>query len=199
MVPHSNKLNFNLYENYKYRTFFYIFPPINKDLKMARIRRRRYYRKKNKWNIEQRPIDTEVTSTWSSENGFRQKQLTIVPESATEGVRKAGRFNIKLTYNDSNLTAPPPLSVTTLYWALMYIPEGATTTGLFPTSTELVRPSNFVLGSGVVNGQNGVISISSRLYKNLNANDKIVLYLATGVSNNSIRFLGLVKYAICYN
>lgn len=166
---------------------------------MARYRRRRYYRKNNKWNIEQRPIDTGATSSWSIENNWRQKQIEIVPASLTEGVRKAGKFNIKLTYENGNIATPPPLTSTTLYWALVYIPEGATTTGLFPTSTELIRPSNFVLGSGVVSGQNGVINISSRLYKNLNANDKIMLYLGAKVNDQTIKFLGLIRYAICYN
>ena len=88
---------------------------------------------KNKYNIENRPFETQ---SWSIENNFKQTQVSIVSPSTTEGVRKAGRFTITL----ANTQVFP-------YWALLYVPEGGTTTGLFPDSNTLVNPSNYVLAS----------------------------------------------------
>jgi len=129
---------------------------------MARYRRRRYYRKR-KYNIEQKPISITAPSTL--QNGYYQNQTNIVPPAATEGVRQVARMTITLTgsFND---TRP-------LFWALVYIPEGAVTSSLFPNSTTLFNPSSYVLASGVSDSDAGPIRISSRLKKNLNANDHL--------------------------
>jgi len=153
---------------------------------MARYRRRRYYRKR-KYNIEQKPISITAPSTL--QNGYYQNQTNIVPPAATEGVRQVARMTITLTgsFND---TRP-------LFWALVYIPEGAVTSSLFPNSTTLFNPSSYVLASGVSDSDAGPIRISSRLKKNLNANDQI--YLLTASTQSGGQYIGLVKYAICYN
>lgn len=157
---------------------------------MARYRRRRIY-KKRKYNVENRPIAFQVNN--SIENGYFQNQTVIVPPSTTEGVRQVARMTITLTaFNDN---------VRPIYWALVYIPEGAVTSALFPNASTLFNPSNYVLASGVADPTSGPIRISSRLKKNLNANDQI--YLLTAVSKNNAEDIivlnGLVRYAICYN
>ena len=157
---------------------------------MARHRRRRFY-KKRKYNIENRPLDFQAPTT--AENGFYQNSINIVPPSTTEGVRQVARMTITLT----NKTDNPTANQGTLFWALVYIPEGAITSALFPNSTTLFQPSNYVLGSGVSDGNAGPIRISSRLRKNLNANDQI--YLVTATAQASSQWVGLVRYAICYN
>lgn len=150
---------------------------------MARYRRRRYYRK-NKFNVETRPISFTTPST--QQNGFYQNQTPIVPPSTTEGVRKVGKFTLSLETGGG-----------VLYWALVYIPEGATTTALFPSSTELFVPSSYVLSSGVASSNTGVTRISSRLWKNLNAGDQIFLLTANNTAGVSIR--GLSRYVIAFN
>lgn len=158
---------------------------------MARYYRRRYYRKKNKYNIENRTVKALIPQ--NQENGYYQNQINIVPATTTEGVRKVTRFNITLTQNIFN--GP-------IYWALVYIPEGAVTSSLFPVMGTLFNPSNYVLTSGVCDTQAGPIRISSRIQKNLNAGDQI--YLLTAAVNQPSQpgtyFLeGLVRYAITYN
>ena len=99
---------------------------------MARKRSRRYYRR-HKFNVETRPVSFSTPQI--QENGFYQNQVNIVPPSTTEGVRKVGKFTISVQLN----------TTTPLYWALVYIPEGAQTSALFPSSTELFVPSSYVL------------------------------------------------------
>lgn len=157
---------------------------------MARYRRRRYSRKR-KYNIENRPLNITVPNT--TENGFFQNQTEIVPATTTEGVRQVARMTITLTgYNDT---------IRPVYWALVYIPEGAVTSSLFPNQTTLFNPSNYVLASGVSDPTSGPIRISSRLRKNLNASDRIYLLTATNKNNATdlVVLNGLVRYAICYN
>ena len=84
-----------------------------------------------------------------------------------------------------------------IYWALVYIPEGAVTSSLFPNATTLFQPSNYVLASGIADSSAGPIRISSRLKKNLNANDQI--YLLTACRQQQLIFEGLVRYAIAYH
>lgn len=151
---------------------------------MARYRKRIIYRTKRKYNIENRPIEIQFTGT-TQENGFYQQATVIVPPSTIEGVRQVARMTI-------SLQGPQPL-----YWALVYIPEGVTTTALFPNSTTLFEPSNYVLNAGVVDPDAGPIRISTKLRKNLNAGDRIFLLTATGTTQTVYR--GLVRYAICYN
>lgn len=153
---------------------------------MARRRYRRYRR--GKYNIENRPIQFQPPQ--AQENGYYQNQVLIVPPSTTEGVRQVARMTISLT--STNDAATP------LYWALVYLPEGTqVTSALFPNTTTLFEPSNFVLGTGIADPSAGPIRISSRLRKNLNANDRI--YLLTATSVNTYYYQGLIRYAIKYN
>lgn len=154
---------------------------------MVRRYRKRNYRK-NKYNIENRPFETE---SWSVQNGFKQTTVSIVPPTTTEGVRKAGRFTITM----SNTQVFP------YYWALVYIPEGGTTSSLFPDANTLLNPSNYVLASGITGNSsgNGTSRIFSKLFKNLKAGDQIQLYIATSTANENPNIPGLIRYAICYN
>lgn len=157
---------------------------------MARYYRRRRYYRKGKYNIENRPLSFNIGSL---ENGYYQSQIPIVPPSTTEGVRQVARMTITLT-PVSDVAFPA-------FWAIVYIPEGAVTSSLFPNDTTLFQPSNYVLASGVSDATAGPIRISSRLRKNLNANDQIYLLVATSKADPSdpVQFRGLVKYAIKYN
>lgn len=155
---------------------------------MARYSRRRYYYRKGKYNIETRPI--RFTTPTTTDNGYYQNQIQVVPPSTTEGVRQVARLTVSLTGSNDN--ALP------IFWALVYIPEGVTTTSLFPTASTLFEPSAYVLSSGVADPNAGPIRISSRIRKNLNAGDQIYLLTASNQSNQAL-FLGLVRYAIKFN
>lgn len=157
---------------------------------MARYRRRRFYRK-GKYNIENRPLSFQAPE--ATENNFFQNQIEIVPATTTEGVRQVARMTITLTTINDN-TRP-------VFWALVYIPEGTIASALFPNSTTLFNPSNYVLSSGVSDPTAGPIRISSRIRKNLNASDRIFLLTAVqkGAATDLVAYNGLVRYAIKYN
>lgn len=157
---------------------------------MAKTYKKKTYYNKKKYNIENRPVQFTAPST--AENSFYQNSIQIVPPSTVEGVRQVARMTITLT----NSTDRPTENQGTLFWAIVYIPEGVSTTALFPTSTVLFQPSNYVLASGVSDGNAGPIRISSRLRKNLNAGDQIFLLTATGQASST--WVGLIRYAICF-
>lgn len=170
---------------------------------MARYyRRRRIYRKKNKWNIEQKPSLT-ASSAWqtiSTEGSFRNQVLVpIVPAISQEGVRKVKNISISAAIVDSGSstgTSGP------IYWALIYAPEGTVINEL-RWADELYQPSNFVINSGILDNSNtSKYRITSRLARNLNANDRIYLLLGTNTSTGNYPLPSinwLTRYAVCFN
>ena len=170
---------------------------------MARYRRRRYYRKKNKWSIEQRPgfILGGGWATVSDTYLNRQALIPVVTATQQEGVRKAKNISISLATPSTENTLNKNSS---FYWALLYQPEGITP-GDLSSQGQLYQPSQYVISSGIVTSTQGKMRISSRLARNLNQGDSI--YLLIGTNNLSLpsepnqnqRFNYLVRYAICYN
>lgn len=174
---------------------------------MARYRKRRIiFRKKNKWSIEQRP-GFIAGNGWSSTSDTylnRQSLIPIVNATSQEGVRKAKNISISIATPASQSQVPVNGS---FYWALIYLPEGQTA-GELSSTGQLYQPSQFVISSGIVSGEQGKMRITSRLARNLNQGDSI--YLLLGTNSNFIysgttstpetyRFNYLVRYAICYN
>lgn len=179
---------------------------------MARYRRRRFYRKKNKWSIEQRPsfIAGNGWSTASDEFLNRQALIPIVSATTQEGVRKVKNFTISITTPLFTATGVSTGTVNqynnVFYYALIYLPEGVTANELSSTG-DLYQPSQNVMKAGIVNSQNGKIRVFSRLARNLNAGDSIYLLIGTNqnmlstlvTGDNRQRFNVLTQYAICYN
>lgn len=180
---------------------------------MARYyRKRRFYRKKNKWDIEQR-ASTTYQNAWQSISGIgyfnRQVLVPIVPAITQEGVRKVKNLSISMAISSpgGNGTNNPDEQVRTygpIYWALVYAPEGTPVNDL-QMDGELYQPSNFVINSGIIDNTNtNKYRISSRLARNLRANDRIYLILGTNL-NTSAEYAAtpsinwLVRYAVCFN
>ena len=167
---------------------------------MARYyRRKRIYRKKNKWNIEQR-ASTSASNAWrqiTTAGSFSQQILVpIVPAIQQEGVRKVKNISISMAMvNSGNYYGP-------IYWALIYAPEGTVINEL-KYDDELYQPSNFVINSGIISNQNeNKYRISSRLARNLNANDRIYLLMGTRptqIGGDLPTINWLVRYAVCFN
>lgn len=179
---------------------------------MARYRKRRFYRKKNKWSIEQRPgfIAGNGWATTSDQFINRQALIPIVSATTQEGVRKVKNFTISITTPLYTATGVSEGTVNqynnVFYYALIYLPEGITANELSSTG-DLYRPSQNVMKAGIVNSQNGKIRVFSRLARNLNAGDSIYLLIGTNANmlgtiptdDSRRRFNVLTQYAICYN
>lgn len=170
---------------------------------MARYSRRRYrYIKKNKWSIEQKPGFIAGNGWATTQDTYlnRQALIPIVQATTQEGVRKAKNISVSIA------TPANGVGNASFYWALLYSPEGNTPNELSSTG-QLYQPSQYVISSGIVSGEQGKLRISSRLARNLNQGDSI--YLLIGTNSNFIspsadpasnyRFNYLVRYAICYN
>ena len=165
---------------------------------MARFyRKRRFYRKKNKWSIEQRPGFVTGAGWSTTADGYlnRQALIPIVASTQQEGVRKAKNMTISLATGSNTGNSNYPY-----YYALIYLPEGQTANEL-QSQGQLYTPSQFIISSGIVTSEQGKMRITSRLARNLNQGDAI--YLLLGTNNNNLgsnsRFDYLVQYAICYN
>lgn len=172
---------------------------------MARYSRRRYrIYKKNKWSIEQRPGFIAGNGWATTTDTFlnRQALIPIVAATTQEGVRKAKNMSISIATPAKN---SGELTNEAFYWALVFVPEGMTPNELSSTG-QLYQPSQYVISSGIVTGDQGKLRMTSRLAKNLNQGDAI--YLLIGTNSNFVngntpesnyRFNYLVRYAICYN
>lgn len=171
---------------------------------MARYyRKRRFYRKKNKWSIEQRPGFIQGNGWVTAQDQYlnRQALIPIVQSTQQEGVRKAKNLSISVATPSPNNQANVNY---TFYWALIYLPEGQTP-GELASTGQLYTPSQFVISSGIVTSEQGKMRITSRLARNLNQGDSIYLLIGTNSTflqnstDASYRFNYLVRYAICYN
>ena len=121
---------------------------------MARYyRRRRIYRKKNKWNIEQKPSQT-ASSAWvtsSNTDSFKyQVLIPVVPAISQEGVRKVKNISISAAMSNKGSTTG---TTGPIYWALIYAPEGTIINELHYQG-DLYQPSNFVINSGIIDNDN---------------------------------------------
>lgn len=171
---------------------------------MARYyRRRRFYRKKNKWSIEQRSgfIAGGGWSTATDAYLNRQALIPVVAATDQEGVRKAKNISISLSTPTTTTTYDANYP---FYWALVYLPEGVAAQELSSTG-QLYPSSQYVMNSGIVSSVQGKMRIWSRLARNLNQGDSIYLLLGTSQAyltddtNFRNRFNYLIRYAICYN
>ena len=173
---------------------------------MARYYRKKRYYKKHKWNIEQRASNS-VASAWTTINNQgsfnRQILVPVVPAISQEGVRKVKNISISaaIAYQGTTGSTSTNPSYGPIYWALIYAPEGTTINEL-KFNDELYQPSNFVINSGIIDNTNNTkYRISSRLARNLKANDRIYLLMGTNVSSGEqpAGINWLIRYAVCFN
>lgn len=134
------------------------------------------YGKGKKWSTESccRTLSFDTTST--------TQNALIVDSTDVQGQRKAAYFTLNIASPNSTDSSLPAI-----YWALVYVPEGASPNQLHLTdSTDLYQPSNYILGSGVWQpGSQNRFKIAG--LRKLNAGDKIYLVggqLGTAVATN---------------
>lgn len=159
---------------------------------MARTRRRSRKIRKLRYNVEQRRFfvnSSDWTSGGSGEYNYNHS-IELVPASETEGVRKVKHISADISY------LMEAANTTVVYYAIVYVPEGTLLTKL-RTTGDLYRPSSYVLGTGLINMGVPKAKIYTRLSKNLNAGDKIVLIFGTQQNNKEIQ--GIIKYAVAFN
>ena len=163
---------------------------------------RKYYKRtynKDKYSIEITNFRTDQVSNWTSITGDGsdtadsfQSNYVIVPASDTQGMRKVKHLTISIGNTVANANAP-------IYYAIVYVPQG---TDPLPIRTPLTGVScnayvanQFVMSCGSVDFDAGPTRIYTRISRNLNSGDRIMLVLASTLGGSAI-YQGTVKYAI---
>lgn len=146
--------------------------------------RRRYYRgKRVKYSVENRcaMLTAPIYPT--------QAQLNIVPQTGVEGMRKVKHLTVTMSSEADTTTG--------LYWALVYVPEGYNPNNLSLTGgSSLYEPNQNVMACGVMDFSAGPCRIHSRLSRNLNSGDRIVLVVASTNTTAALNVACVISYAI---
>ena len=120
------------------------------------------------------------------------QQVVVVPDTNIQGMRKVKHLTVSLAARDLN-----NVENDICYWALVYVPQGTAVNTLSLTGgTGMYEPNQFVMNCGVMDFSAGPCRITSRVSRNLNSGDRIVLILNGGAVTTE-RFYGyVVRYAI---
>lgn len=147
----------------------------------------RYKRPRKKYSVQQKAFGFSAATSSTT-------QVEVVPATAVEGMRKVK--NITVT-----ATVPTPYDAP-LYWALIYVPQGASpgvlniaTAASDPTS--LYEPNQYVMNCGIADSNAGPIRFWSPLARNLNDGDRIFLLIRHSATE-AIEIRTLIRYAIAY-
>lgn len=98
-----------------------------------------------------------------------QYQFSLIAPISSQGMRKVKNFTLSFV---SNSEMP-------LFWALVYVPEGnlpsILSIGTSQASTSLYEPNQNVIMSGLIHARSAQQTFRTRLARNLNSGDSIVL------------------------
>jgi len=149
---------------------------------------RKYYKKyrgnRDKYSVEQQAGTLTIPAT-------AQAYATVVPDTAIQGMRKVKHLTISMAAAESSDQAGP-----WSYWCLVYVPQGTTPNTMNLTGTTgMYEPNQFVMNCGVVDFSAGPCRISSRLSRNLNSGDKIVLIMSNPLTTPR-NYEYVVRYAV---
>lgn len=149
--------------------------------------------KKTKYSVEQKSFSL-VSPTTGPVNGLYQSTVQVVEPIAIQGMRKVKHLMVNLA---SYVTGSAD-GANTLYWALVYVPQG-TTIGALNLNNSMYEPNQYVMNCGIIDASAGPLRFTSPLARNLNSGDAIYLVLGTtgATANNNLQ--GVVKYAIALN
>ena len=146
--------------------------------------KKRYRGNRDKYSVEHTAFQTSVAAATTT-------SIVVVPSSNIRGMRKVKHLTISIAGASSGVG---------VYWALVYCPEGYSPQAFnVPTaenpSVDLYYANQFVMSCGVLDFDAGPQRISTRLSRNLNSGDSIVLLLRS-VSGELSGLQGVVQYAI---
>ena len=124
--------------------------------------------------------------------------LPLVPKIEQGGVRKAKNFTLRIATD-----APIPI-----FFALVYVPEGnspseikfgTTISQHTLTSMSFYEPNQNVIIAGICGGgQQSPMAFKTRLARNLNSNDSVVLVFRPCLDIEQKSIAAMLNYAISY-
>lgn len=183
-----------------------------------RYRRRRYAVsrpvKTTKYSNETFAFQSILFSEDDSDHAYSTTRLIpVLTNGSFLGTRKVKNFTIRVAPRKTQQSMVDPTVEGTvdsvIYWALVYVPEGTSAselhvgTNTIPAS--LYDPNQNVIASGMASSATGITTVKTRLARNLNSNDNIVMILwdtrapATGVvdSTTTVCFVS-INFAIAF-
>lgn len=153
--------------------------------------RRKYRGSRDKYSVEQTATVAVVPAATATAPG--QSGIVIVPPTATQGMRKVKHITVSLAQPGQVSTANSPTSV---FWALVYVPQGTTPNQLSLTGSSMYEPNQFVMNCGTFDCNAGPVRFHSPISRNLNSGDKIYLIIANPNQSAQGVFLYTVRYAV---
>ena len=149
---------------------------------MAPYKRRvRFTAKRDKYSVEQQAGTIAVPAN-------QQAWVQVVPDTTIGGMRKVKHLTVSLASTGAG-------GSTVGFWALVYVPQGTTPSTVSITGTSFYEPNQFVMNCGTFDSNAGPVRLHSRISRNLNSGDKIVLILANP-SGSAADYQFCVRYAI---
>lgn len=120
-----------------------------------------------------------------------QQNTLVIPGSNQQGKRKAKNFTLRMK-TDSDIP---------LFWALLYVPEGLNPSMItLSASGSMYEPAQNVIMSGIISKNSAQDTFRSRLARNLNSGDRIILSIRPALNdvnfNGSVQ--GICNYVISY-
>lgn len=196
---------------YKYRTFPYIFPPINQDLKMARRTRRKYWKRKSgRWS----PNIVKISSTNNASAGefVNVEDLATNSSSNSNGVAQVFTVkNFEITFTIEVETYTPGQFLESMTAYVMYVPQGMSITSNYyaqhpeyimtykylgsPTSPQIYSVGSTQYAQETQQYQ--PIRIRTRMSRKLQTGDRVVLLIQgsnQSSSSQSYRIDGIVRW-----
>lgn len=103
---------------------------------------------------------------------------TIIAATDTQGMRKVKNFTLNTSFAQIIDVSSPPVNI---LWALVYVPGGTSVSQIAPptgdTVLSLYEPNQNVIMSGLLTPNQPPQVVRSRLARNLNSDDSIVLVI----------------------
>lgn len=160
---------------------------------------RRTWGPRKKYSLARSAIGSTVVPAQGGGLGAQQS-VPIVTSVTGQGKRKCKNFDIQLA--SQVVASDDPL----IYYALVYVPSGSVPAEISNASnTQFYSPASNVLAAGVYDCAQGTgFRVRTRLARNLNAGDQVVLLLRGQSSDDAadpgnIKLWGLVTYVVAYN
>ena len=153
----------------------------------------KYYKRKSRGSRDKYSVEQQAglmtipagTQAWAA----------VVPDSAIQGMRKIKHLTVSVASGESGETG-----AAYSYWCLVYVPQGTPVNTMTLTGTTgMYEPNQFVMNCGVADFSSGPVRFTSRVSRNLNSGDKIVLILSNPNLSSASNIAYVVRYAVTLN
>ncbi|APG55808.1 Cap [Circular ssDNA virus sp.] len=172
----------------------------------SRVYRRGYSRSVKPVKYSNETYNSNITYTYDGSTPGT-KYITLIDAISQTGMRKVKNFTLSITQSTVHNSSGATKAASSFVYALIYLPDGVSVTSLNvgsgSNSVSLYEPNQNVIMSGVCSSDNGQLRLSTRLARNLNSGDKILLLFrpsntAPGTSGDYVNISSICNYSISF-